>query len=126
VCNYLILKFSINAWALNRVLAETLGAVVALQITFILHDNWTYRIDKTTYKYNLIITKRYRRYLISNSFASILTVAFFALFSIFLGHFLALALAAAVGLTWNFLVNKSIIWHHKPRNPASDQKKLDA
>ena len=118
VCNYAILKVGISAGHLNKIIAEILAAFVALQVTFILHDKWTYRIDKTIHKYHLNIQRRYRAYLMSNSFGSLMTVAFFALFSIFLGHLLALGLAAIVGLIWNFVVNKAVIWHHKPQDLA--------
>jgi len=118
ICNYTVLKLTIRGWHLNRVLAEVVAALVALQITFILHDRWTYRIDKSIHEYHLSPGKRYRSYLLSNSFGSLMTVIAFAIFSIFIGHFLALALAAVVGLVWNFVINKSIIWHHKPHEPA--------
>ena len=114
ISNFIILKVCVNYFGLSNILAETIAALVALQITFLLHDKWTYRIDKRVHKYHLGFIQRYRLYLVSNSFASLLTVAFFALFSTFLSHLPALALAAIVGLTWNFLVNKKVIWHHKP------------
>jgi putative flippase GtrA len=116
VTNYLTLKGLFVIFGLNRVIAELVAALVALQVTFILHDRWTYRIDQSTHKYNLPFSKRYKTYLVSNSFASLLVVVFFALFSMFLGHLAALALAAVVGLTWNYLMNKNVIWHHKPHN----------
>ena len=116
VCNFLVLKLCIDTGGLNKILAEVIAALVALQITFLLHDRWTYRIDETVHKYHLSFGGRYKAYLMSNSFASLLTVVFFALFSIFLGHLPALALAAVVGLVWNFLLNKNVIWHHKPHD----------
>ncbi len=118
VSNYLVLKGGVAIWGLDRITAELLAALVALQVTFILHDRWTYRIDMNTHKYHLNFMKRYRVYLVSNSFASLLTVAFFGLFSIFLSHLPALALAAVVGLVWNYLFNKKIIWDHKPHKQA--------
>ncbi len=116
VVNFGILKLCISSFGLNKVVAEVIAALVALQVTFLLHDRWTYRIDETVHKYHLSFGQRYKAYLVSNSFASLLTVVFFALFSIFLGHFFALALAAIVGLLWNFLLNKNVIWHHKPHD----------
>lgn len=118
VCNYAVLKLATNGWHWNRIVAEILAALIALQITFLFHDNWTYKIDKTIHKYHLGLPERYRAYLVSNSFGSLLTVIFFAIFSIFLGHLLALALAAIAGLIWNFVINKAIIWHHKPHEPV--------
>lgn len=118
IVNYTTLKLGVSTFGLNRIIAEIFAAIVALQVTFLLHDRWTYRIDIKTHTYSHKFSKRYRVYLVSNSFASLLTVVFFALFSIFVGHLLALALAAVVGLLWNFLVNKKVIWHHQP-NPEA-------
>ncbi|MEK7599578.1 MAG: GtrA family protein [Patescibacteria group bacterium] len=114
VCNFMVLKTATDQLDLNKILAELIAAAIALHVTFLLHDKWTYRINKTVHKYHLKFSQRYRAYLLSNSFASLLTVIFFAIFSTFLSHLPALALAALAGLTWNFFVNKKIIWHHKP------------
>jgi putative flippase GtrA len=116
VSNFFVLKLAISQFGLNKVVAELIAAAVALQITFLLHDKWTYRIDKTVHKYHLHFWSRYRTYILSNSFASFITVIFFAIFSIFLSHFFALAFAAVVGMSWNFIVNKKIIWHHSPHD----------
>jgi putative flippase GtrA len=113
ICNYSVLKLGTAVLDLNRIVAEILAVAVALQVTFILHDRWTYRIDETIHKYHLNFPQRYRMYIMSNSFSSLLIVVTFAIASIFLGHLISLALASMVGLTWNFLVNKNIIWHHK-------------
>jgi putative flippase GtrA len=116
ICNFTVLKLLIEFADVNRILAEVLAAAVALQITFILHDRWTYRIDKALHKYHLSVRQRYQAYIMSNSFASLLTVIFFAIFSVFFTHLPALVLAAIVGMVWNFLANKNIIWHHKPHD----------
>jgi putative flippase GtrA len=118
VSNYLVLKGCIVVLGANRIVAELIAALMALQVTFVLHDRWTYQIDHTVHAYHMTIGKRYRTYLVSNSFASLLTVAFFGLFSTFLDHLPALALAAVAGLTWNYLVNKKVIWGHKPHEKA--------
>ena len=113
LCNYGILKLGTAVLDLNRIVAEVLAVAVALQVTFILHDRWTYRIDKTIHKYHLNFAQRYRMYIMSNSFSSLLIVVTFAIASAFINHLPALVIASMVGLTWNFLVNKNIIWHHK-------------
>jgi putative flippase GtrA len=120
VCNYIVLKIGINA-GINHIIAEVIAVIVALQITFILHDKWTYRIDPTIHKYHYSFSKRYRAYIASNSFGSLLTVIFFALFALFLNHFIALACAAVAGLMWNFLMNKAVIWKHKPHPPETNR-----
>jgi putative flippase GtrA len=120
ICNYSVLKFATGVWSFNRIIAEILGALVALQVTFLLHDRWTYRIDKAVHKYHLTTVKRYRMYLFSNSFGALLTVVLFSIFSIFAGHLLALAMAALIGLLWNFLANKGFVWSHKPHNSVTE------
>lgn len=117
VTNYAVLKLGIGQ-GLNKIVAEILAALLALQVTFIFHDKWTYKIDKTKHNYNLPFSKRYRIYLISNSFGSLMVVVFFALFTLFLGHFFALALAAVAGLIWNYVINKTVIWHHQPHSKS--------
>ena len=113
VCNYLVLKLGTSTLGLDRVLAEVLAVAIALQVTFVLHDRWTYSIDKSVHKYHLSQWGRYRAYLFSNSFGSLLTIGLFSLFSFFLNHFLSLAFASGISLVWNFLMNKAVIWHHK-------------
>jgi len=113
LCNYGVLKLGTAVLDLNRIVAEILAVAVALQVTFILHDKWTYRIDRTIHKYHLDFAQRYRMHMMSNSFSSLLIVVTFAIASVFMGHLPALVIASMVGLTWNFLVNKNIIWHHK-------------
>lgn len=108
VCNYLVLKICTSiGW--HIFLSEVVAAIVALQITFIAHDRWTYR---KTQEYKVSPMRRYRIYVMSNSFASLLVVIFFTLFSIWLTHFPALALSAIAGLLWNYMANKILIWRH--------------
>lgn len=75
---------------------------------------WTYKINRKTHAYNFSLLKRYRAYFISNSFSSFLTIVSFSLFSIALTHLPALVLGSFIGLLWNFVMNKKVIWHHKP------------
>lgn len=112
VCNYIILS-ACTSFGLNKVVSELIAAAVALQVTFLLHDKWTYRIDQNVHTYNLSLGKRYRAYVFSNSFATVLTAACFSIFSNFLNYFPALVLGAIVGLAWNFVANKKVIWHHR-------------
>jgi putative flippase GtrA len=114
IFNYGVLKLCYHAFHFNSILSEIIAAAAALQLTFLLHDKWTYRIDRTIHKYHLSLAQRYKAYLFSNSFGSLLTVIFFALFEIFFRHLIALGLAAIAGMIWNFVINKAIIWRHNP------------
>ena len=108
VCNYIVLKICTSiGW--STLFSEIAAAIIALQVTFIAHDRWTYKQNQ---EYKASPIRRYRTYVVSNSFASLLVVVFFALFSIWLTHLPALALSAIVGLVWNYLANKILIWKH--------------
>lgn len=117
--NYAVLSLSTSVLHLNKIVAELIAAAVALQVTFLLHDRWTYRIDKNTHTYHLGLGGRYWLYIVSNSFGSLLTVGFFAVFSGFLAHFPALVLGAIAGLVWNFLMNKTVIWRNRAREAVA-------
>ena len=114
VVNFAVLQLMSVGLDLNRVISEIIAVVVALHVTFICHNSWTYKINRKTHAYNFSLLKRYRAYFISNSFSSFLTIVSFSLFSIILTHLPALVLGSFIGLLWNFVMNKKVIWHHKP------------
>jgi putative flippase GtrA len=108
IFNFIILKISIY-FGVNIVLSEIIATLFALQLTFLLHDNWTYKLHKKkSHHYNNSI--RYIGFITSNSIGSILTII---LFSIYLSHFIALALAAMISMAWSFFMNKMLIWKNK-------------
>ena len=109
IANYTALML-LTKYGLNRVIAEVLAVAFALQVTFIFHDKWTYKHKTLSYKRSLF--SRYRTYLVSNSLGAIITVIFFALFSIVFNHLISLALASLVGLFWNYVLNKFVVWKH--------------
>jgi putative flippase GtrA len=93
----------------NRLIGEAVAMLFSLQLTFALHDRWTYKGEDFAAGYSMGVRKRYVSYLISNSFGSVLTVVLFASFA-FLPRFMALGAAAAVSMVWNFVFNKVVIW----------------
>lgn len=106
--NLTILNIFEYGFGVNKIVSEILAAIVALQVTFIFHDNWTYKSKST--EYNLKFWARYPSYILSNSFGSIATVFLFSLFSIVMSNFIALAFAATLAMIWNFFMNKVLIW----------------
>lgn len=111
IFNSVILLFCTRILSINKIVAECLGMLFSLQLTFILHDRWTYTGKKRVNKnYLWSLKRRYFVYLASNSFGSILTVSLFALLTLFLQSLLALILASAISMVWNYLMNKTIIW----------------
>jgi putative flippase GtrA len=111
ICNYLALKIFTH-FHINSIVSEIIAAAIALQITFLLHDNWTYRINKEKNHLHNLRT-RYLSYLTSNSVGSIMTVLLFSVFSLVINHFEALLCAASLSMVWNFLMNKTMIWRQK-------------
>lgn len=116
IFNYTVLQFSTITFDLHKIQGEIIAAIVALQVTFLLHDNWTYEVHKNTESvlYRLPFKKRYGAYIFSNSFGSIMTVVFFGILSMVLIDFIALGFAAIAAMVWNFIINKFFIWRHVP------------
>jgi len=109
LCNYLFLSL-LTSIGLGRIFAEILAAVVALHLTFVMHDRWTYKNKQTKYKKNLF--SRYKRYFLSNSIGSLITVLMFSIFSFFLNHLVSLAIASLIGLVWNYTMNRVLVWRY--------------
>lgn len=108
--NFFILNAAQTFLHTSKALSEVFAALIALQLTFILHDQWTYSQHHTS-KYKLSFAKRYFSYLLTNSFGSIATVIMFWLLShIINSSFIALSISAAVAMVWNFIINKVFIW----------------
>jgi putative flippase GtrA len=107
VANYIVLSIA-QTVVDNHVLAEIIAVLFALQITFILHDAWTYKEGHHGYDKKKI--SRYFSYLLSNFIGSAITVLLFALVYGLTPRFFALALAAIGGMVWNFVMNKFVIW----------------
>jgi putative flippase GtrA len=110
-CLLLILN---SHFRIEKIISEVIAMIFSLQLTFILHDRWTYKDGnyKSTH-YHWSLKKRYTTYLFSNSFSSVLTIFLFAVFSIFLPRIIGLGIAALISMCWNFLMNKIMIWKHK-------------
>lgn len=110
-CNAIILLI-VTHFGVHKIPAEIISMIVSLQLTFILHDKWTYVYDHETKNYTRSFKKRYLLYLASNSFGSIMTVVMFSFFSLLLGNLLSLAIASVVTMFWNYAMNKIVIWRH--------------
>ena len=108
--NYIVLSISI-ALGLHQVPGEVVAAIVALQVTFVCHDQWTYLDKSSPLRRN--ITKRYAMYIASNSFGSVMTVVIFSFITQFISfHLVSLGLAAVAAMIWNYVINKVYIWQH--------------
>ena len=111
VTNYIILTIAIY-FGMHQVNGEIVAAVFALQVTFMLHDRWTYYNKASPLK--LALHRRYILYITSNSFGSLMTVVIFSLTTRFIDfHLISLGLAAVAAMIWNYMINKFIIWRHQ-------------
>jgi putative flippase GtrA len=107
--NYTILE-GILAWGVHsKVIAELLAMLVTINLTFYLHDKWTYSSRREGYY--LSLRSRYLSYLVTNSSGSLLTVILFGLLVLAFTNIVALGAAAVIVMCWNFIMNL-IVWRH--------------
>lgn len=113
VCNFTILKLINDYAGVALIPSEIIAAIVALNVTFVAHDQWTYKQFHAESKMKLPLYKRYFVYTASNAFSSVMTVVLFGLLNKALHRLPALALAALVSMVWNYFMNKLIIWRRR-------------
>ncbi len=110
VANYVTLSALTDVNHLKKVPAEIIAAAIALHVTFLLHDRWTYKAGHRELS-SKSLRSRYLFYLTSNSFSSVITVVLFALFShVIREKIIALGLSATAAMVWNYAINTFIIW----------------
>lgn len=117
--NYLVLVFFSEVLQLSHLAAEIIAMAVALQVTFLLHDNWTYRVRVKKGQERLSIPKRYAAFISSNLLGGAVTVIVFSVLYNVMLRSVALFIAAMAGLVWNYVANKYVTWR-----PALDTNKL--
>lgn len=110
VFNYLLLEMFISNFHLGKTVAETISMVISVNLSFLVHDKWTYVVDHSTYQTSR--KYRYLSYLMTNSSGSVITIVLFTILAQNLSNLIALALAALVAMCWNFIMNL-IIWKQK-------------
>lgn len=113
ISNYIILVLLTQFAGMNHVLAELIAAIIALQITFILHNRWTYILHTPKGTARLTLGARYASYIVSNSMGSLITVIAFSFLYEHLTRLTALLSAAILGLCWNYIINTYVIWQKK-------------
>ena len=111
ITNYIILTIAVHL-GMHQVPGEIVAAIIALQVTFTLHDKWTY-LDKAA-PLRLPFRRRYVLYITSNSFGSLMTVVLFSLITQVVSfHLISLGIAAVAAMIWNYMINKFVIWRHQ-------------
>ncbi len=111
--NYLVLRLCSSYFLINKIISEIFAAIIALQVTFLFNDHWTYKLNDTEMSvFRFKIWSRYLTYIATNSFGSLMTVIMFAIFSSLFDRLSALALAAIIAMIWNYFMNKLFIWRN--------------
>jgi glycosyltransferase involved in cell wall biosynthesis len=118
VFNYILLLLLHRFTGMNKIESEAVAMLFSVHLTFLLHDQWTYKGLRGNREYFWDIRKRYASYVLSNGFSAILTIVMFGVFAEFMPTLLALGIAAFVSMIWNFVVNKVVIWR-KPNEQAA-------
>lgn len=121
IINYSLLRYFVGQYSIDKILAEILATIFALQATFLLNNYWTYRSPKHDESFSLSFSARYVAYITSNSAGAVITIVFFAIAHQFIPlDFIALLIGAFFGTMWNFLLNLLFVW--RERNESRVQK----
>jgi putative flippase GtrA len=109
VLNVIILWVLHSHLGMNLTLAEIVGAVAAIQLSFVLHNNWTYR----TFHQQAVLPRLITFNIVASFGAALNLVILLWLVDAYQMQYLwALAIGGAVSLIWNFLLNRLVIWRH--------------
>lgn len=126
IFNYCLLTFIHSVTGLGKFPSEALSMLVAVQLTFFMHDRWTYAESNSKRRYFLGIGKRYVSYIASNAFSAALTVVLFGLLVQFMPNLLALGVAGVVSMAWNFIINKLFIWRHPAKKSTQEEAEQES
>ena len=110
IINFSLLTVFFKVLGFHIFVSQLLSSEIALFNNFILHHNWTYK-DNITNKSikNLLIQFHMSSWSAILGSAAIVTLSV----RVFHLHYLvALVIASAVGLMWNFGWTKFVIWRH--------------
>jgi|GEM_PF-4269007 len=118
--NYAILELALRIVTIPKPIAATLAMIVTINLTYILHTNWTY--IRKDISYYMPPIKRYLSYLSTNSTGAVITIVGFSILSSRLPNLISLGIAAITAMIWNFLMNL-IVWRHN-KELKSDIKLL--
>lgn len=112
IANYFVLSSLQSTIVKSHLISETIAAVMALQLTFLLHNTWTYKITQSDRAHKYKFKTRYFAYILSNLTGSAITIISYANLATRFENLLALSIAAITGMVWNFFANRLYIWKH--------------
>jgi len=106
--NLIILVSLTKLFGLPVILAQLIGAEVALGTNFVLHHNWTYKTHKVNKGVKSLIIQFH-----ATTWPAIIGSTIMVSLSVSVLHFnkfLALVISSFVSLGWNFAWSKFVIW----------------
>lgn len=107
--NYLLLTILYKHLGLNVFIAQLIAGEIALFHNFVWHHNWTYKNRSNKTIGSLLFQFH------ASSWSAILGSALIVAGGVRVFHlhyFIALVIASAVALAWNFGWTKMVIWRH--------------
>lgn len=117
--NFGLLALLYKHWHLNVFVAQLIASEIALFHNFVWHHNWTYKNRTNKSIKNLLIQFH------ASSWSAILGSAAIVAAGVHLlkmSYFIALVIASAIGLFWNFAWTKFVIWrHHQEDAPKQEE-----
>lgn len=119
ITNYLVITLLQDVFSWSDILRESVvSTFVAINITFILHDKWTYKKSAFEESESRSLARRYRSYVVSNLIGAGLTIAIITLITknTNTSRLVALSVASLAVLVWNYTINKVFIWKIVPKN----------
>jgi putative flippase GtrA len=109
VVNFSLLTMLYQKLGLHIVPAQLIAGEIALFSNFYLHHNWTYKSHHTMKTIQTLLIQFHA----TSWFALLLTtvIVAFGVKTAGLHYTIALMIAAAIALVWNFVWSKYVIWH---------------
>jgi len=114
--NFVLLTVLYKGLHMHLFIAQLISSEVALFGNFILHHNWTYKGHVTRKSVGELLVQFH-----ASSWAAIIGSALIVAGGVkffHLHYFVALVIASAVALMWNFGWTKFVIWRHHHEMPV--------
>ena len=109
--NFIILILLAKFFDLSIVVAQLIGAEIALGVNFMLHHNWTYKTHKVNKNLKSLIIQFH-----ATTWPAIVGSTVMVSVGVNIFHaskFLALVASSLVSLVWNFVWTKYFIWNDR-------------
>jgi len=115
VLNFALLTLFYKLLNINIYISQLFAGEVALFANFLLHHNWTYKNNTTTKKLTTILTQFHL-----TSWAAVIGTSLIVgslVTHLHLNYIVALGIGGLIGLFWNFIWTKFVIWKNDRKPP---------